>query len=122
MHALLKNSMNNGQKEPQANPMGLVTCHRFPENIQVGVLPLWIPRKLEKQSFKKSNANRFKELENKFKGGGNQGCLGGSAIERLPSAQGVIPEFQDRIPHQAPCTEPASTSVNVSASLCVCLS
>ena len=23
------------------------------------------------------------------------GCLGGSAVERLPSVQGVIPEFQD---------------------------
>ena len=34
------------------------------------------------------------------------GRLGGTAVERLPSAQGVIPELWDRAPHQAPliCT------------------
>ena len=45
------------------------------------------------------------------------GRLGGSAVERLPSAQGVILESQDRVPHQAPCMEPASPSACVSASL-----
>ena len=30
------------------------------------------------------------------------GHLGGSAVERVPSAQDVIPEFQDRVPHRAP--------------------
>ena len=30
------------------------------------------------------------------------GRLGGTAVERLPSAQGVIPELWDRAPHQAP--------------------
>ena len=58
------------------------------------------------------------------------GCLGGSEVERLPSAQGVILETQDQVPHQAPCMEPASPSACVSASLsvslslcvCVCLS
>ena len=39
----------------------------------------------------------------------------------LPSAQGVILETQDRVPHQAPCMEPASPSACVSASLCVSL-
>ena len=35
----------------------------------------------------------------------------------LPSAQGRILETQDRVPHQAPCMEPASPSACVSASL-----
>ena len=35
-------------------------------------------------------------------------CLGDSAVECLPSAQGVILEFWDPVPHQAPCMEPAS--------------
>ena len=37
-------------------------------------------------------------------------------------AQGVIPGFQDRVPHGAPCMEPASPSACVSASLSVSLS
>ena len=49
----------------------------------------------------------------------NKGRLGGSLVERLPSAQGVILEFWDRVPHQAPYREPASPSAYVSASLCV---
>ena len=44
------------------------------------------------------------------------GHVGGS--EHLPSAQGMIPGFWDRIPHQAPCREPASPS----ACLSLCLS
>ena len=47
------------------------------------------------------------------------GHLGGSVVERLPSAQGVIPGSWDRVPHRAPCKEPASPSACVSASLCV---
>ena len=43
-------------------------------------------------------------------------------VEHLPSAQGVILEFWDRVPHQAPRREPASPSACVSASLSVCLS
>ena len=31
-----------------------------------------------------------------------KGRLGGTAVKRLPSAQGVIPAFWDRAPHQAP--------------------
>ena len=31
-----------------------------------------------------------------------QGRLGGTAVKRLPSAQGVIPALWDRAPHQAP--------------------
>ena len=47
---------------------------------------------------------------------GQPGWLRGLA---LPSVQGVIP---DRVPHQAPCLEPASPSACVSASVCVCVS
>ena len=47
------------------------------------------------------------------------GHLGDLAVECLPSAQGVIPGSQDRVPRRAPCMEPASSSVRVSASLCV---
>ena len=54
------------------------------------------------------------------------GSLGGSAVKRLPLAQGVILETRDQVPHQAPCMEPASpfacVSASVSLSLCVCLS
>ena len=50
------------------------------------------------------------------------GHLGGSAIECLPSTQGVIPESQDWIPHRAPLREPVCPSAYVSASLCGCLS
>ena len=39
-----------------------------------------------------------------------------------PSAQGVILETPDRVPHRAPCMEPASPSACVSASLFVSLS
>ena len=31
----------------------------------------------------------------------SQGRLGGTAVKRLPSAQGVIPALWDRAPHQA---------------------
>ena len=47
------------------------------------------------------------------------GPLGGSAVERLPSAQGVIQVSLDQVPHQAPCMEPASLSAYV---LCLSLS
>ena len=42
-----------------------------------------------------------------------EGRLGGSVVARLPSAQGVILESQDRVPHRAPCREPASPSACV---------
>ena len=45
------------------------------------------------------------------------GHLGGSVVEHLPSAQGMIPETQDQVLHRAPCREPASPSAYVSASL-----
>ena len=51
-----------------------------------------------------------------------QGCLGGSAVWCLPLAEGVILETRDRVPHQAPCMEPASPSACVSASLSLSLS
>ena len=47
----------------------------------------------------------------------NGGHLGGSVVERLPLAQGVIPGSWDRVPHWAPCREPASLSACVSASV-----
>ena len=50
-----------------------------------------------------------------------KGRLGGSVVERLPLAQGVILESRDRVPHQAPGMEPASPSACVSASVCVCV-
>ena len=43
------------------------------------------------------------------------GPLGGSAGESLPSAQGVTLGSWDRVPHWAPCMEPASPSA------CLCL-
>ena len=43
------------------------------------------------------------------------GCLSGSVVEHLPSAQGMILKFQDRVPQRAPCMEPASPSA------CLCL-
>ena len=44
------------------------------------------------------------------------GRLGGSGVEHLPSAQGVILGSWDRVPHRASCMEPASPSACVSAS------
>ena len=37
---------------------------------------------------------------NKIEGG--EGHLGGSGVEPLPSAQGMILEFGDEVPHQVP--------------------
>ena len=45
------------------------------------------------------------------------GQLSGSVVEHLPSAQVVIPESWDQVPHWAPRGEPASPSAYVSASL-----
>ena len=42
---------------------------------------------------------------------------GGLSSLALPSAQGVILETRDQVPGRAPCIEPASPSVCVSASL-----
>ena len=47
------------------------------------------------------------------------GALGGSAVEHLPWAQGVIPGSWDRVLHRAPRREPVSPSTCVSASLCL---
>ena len=51
-----------------------------------------------------------------------KGHLGGSAFQCLPWAWGVILESLDRVPHRAPCMEPASPSACVSASLPLSLS
>ena len=50
------------------------------------------------------------------------GRLGGSLVEHLPSAQGMIPGSWDRVSHRVPCLEPASPSACVSASLSLSLS
>ena len=47
--------------------------------------------------------------------------LGGSVVEHLPLAQGVILGSWDLVLHQVPCMEPASPSACVSASLSVSL-
>ena len=49
------------------------------------------------------------------------GRLDGLTVERLPLAQGMLLESQDRVPHRALCMEPASLSAYVSASLSVSL-
>ena len=48
-----------------------------------------------------------------------QGRPGGSAVERLPPAQGVTPESWDRVLRQVPCMEPASPSACLFLSVCV---
>ena len=50
-----------------------------------------------------------------------KGHLGGSAVEHLPLAQGVIPGYRDQVLHQASCMKPASPSACVSASLSLCV-
>ena len=50
-----------------------------------------------------------------------KGRLGGSVVEHLTLAQGMIPESWDRVRHRVPHREPASPSAYVSASLCVSL-
>ena len=50
------------------------------------------------------------------------GCLGGSAVKRLPWAHAVILESRDGVPHQDPCMESASPSACVTASLSLSLS
>ena len=50
------------------------------------------------------------------------GHLGGSEVECLPLAQGVIPWSQDRAPHRTPCMEPASPTAYFSACLSLCVS
>ena len=57
----------------------------------------------------------------KFEKEANSGRLGGSVVERLTSAQGMILESWDQVPHLAPQGEPASPSACVSASLSVSL-
>ena len=53
---------------------------------------------------------------------GRLGHLRGSAVERLPSAQGMIPGSWNRVPHGALCGKPATPSVYVSAPLSLSLS
>ena len=64
--------------------------------------------------------HKIKELINstilKFRSSGH---LGGSVVEPLLWAQGMILESQDQIPYWVPLKEPASASAYVSASLCL---
>ena len=56
---------------------------------------------LQDERMKRDNITRGMNIREK-------GHLGGSGVERLPSVQVVIPEFQDLVPHQAPRREPVS--------------
>ena len=49
------------------------------------------------------------------------GHQSGSVVGHLPSAQVMILESQDEVPHRVPCKEPASPSACVSSSLSVSL-
>ena len=49
------------------------------------------------------------------------GHLGGTVVERLPFAHGMVSGSWDLVLHQAPHREPASPSAYVSASLSVSL-
>ena len=49
------------------------------------------------------------------------GRLGGSVVERLPLARGMIPGSREPVPHWTSYMEPASPSAYVSVSVCVCV-
>ena len=49
------------------------------------------------------------------------GCLDGSAVEHLPLAQDVIPEFWDQVPHQAAIWSLILLPIPVSLPLSQCL-
>ena len=49
------------------------------------------------------------------------GCLGGSVVQSLPLAQGMILGSWNRVLHWAPCMESASPFAYISASLFVSL-
>ena len=76
-------------------------------------------RKLENARKRKELAKETHEVEFKQLGSGQPQWPSGLA---LPLAQGVILETWDRVPHWAPCVEPASPSVCVSASLSLSVS
>ena len=71
---------------------------------------------------KNPNSQKCVEAHHPFKIARKRGSLGGSVVQRLPLAQGVILESWDGVPHrapvphQAPCMEPASPSACVSDS------
>ena len=60
-------------------------------------------------------------MKERLKTHGGEGWLGGSVVERLLLAQGMI-LVQRWSLHQAPCEEPASPSVYLSTSLYLCVS
>ena len=50
------------------------------------------------------------------------GAAGGSVVEQLLLAQVMVPGCWDRVPHWAPCREPASFSLFLSLCLSFCVS
>ena len=72
-------------------------------------------------NFRLSQIN-FRGSKRHLKPSSPWGSLGGSAVQRLPPAQGVTLESQDRVLRRAPCMEPASPSACVSASLSLSMS
>ena len=60
---------------------------------------------------------KLKSLLKKKKKSLLRGRLGGSAVECLPSAHGVILGSRDQVPHRAPLREPISPFACVSASV-----
>ena len=49
----------------------------------------------------------------------SQGCLGGTAVKHLPSAQGMIPGFCDQAPHWIPCPAGSLASSSPTPPACV---
>ena len=85
----------------------------------IGKTSFWaLGMKREEKAPKAISPLKKKELKNHT----SLGHLGGSAVERLPLAQVVIPGSRERVPHRAPHGELASLSAYVSASVCVCVS
>ena len=78
-----------------------------PPSVQSRLVPLHTPGLCSHSHFLSHKINKI------------LGRLGGSAVECLPSAQVMIPEFRDFVCPWAPYGEPASPSACVSASLSV---
>ena len=68
-----------------------------------------------------SKIHMKKQILPKDKESDKQGRLGGSVVEHLPLAQGMIPGSRDGVLHQVPHWEPASSSAYVSISFSVSL-
>ena len=84
---------------PAPGAEGLGPAHEYPRTPNVGSVGPKLPSSHENQDLK------------------NQGHLSGSVVEHLISAQGMILKSRDRVPHRAPCGEPASPFACDSTSL-----